>query len=56
MKQIKMIRLVADEGKILTNGNIYGTVVDVFENEVENWQEVDEITVKSMEDNDGEII
>ena len=56
MKQIKMVRLIADEGKILINGSVYGTVVDVFENEVENWQEVDEITVNTMEENDGEII
>lgn len=45
MKQIKMARLIADEGKILTNGSNYGTVVDVFENEVENWKEVEETKI-----------
>lgn len=56
MKQIKMVRLIADDGKILINGSVYGTVIDVFENEVENWQEVDETKIKIKEDNDGEII
>lgn len=50
MKQIKMVRLIADEGKILINGSVYGTVVDVFENEVENWQEVEETKVKINEE------
>lgn len=45
MKQIKMVRLIADEGKILINGSVYGTVVDVFENEVENWKEVEETKI-----------
>ena len=50
MKQIKMVRLIADEGKILINGSVYGTVVDVFENEVENWQEAEETKVKINEE------
>lgn len=49
MEQIKMARLIADEGKILTNGSNYGTVVDVFENEVENWKEVEETKVQINE-------
>ena len=39
--------LIADEGKILTNGEVTTTVVYLGDDEqVENWQEVD----KSMEE------
>ena len=36
---------IPDEGKVLINGSNYGTVVDVFENEVENWKEVEETKI-----------
>lgn len=41
--QIKKIsRLIADDGKLLTNGKITTTVVDVPENKVNEWSEIDE--------------
>ena len=41
MKVIERLRLVADEGKILTNGTIQGTVVDCAIEDKELWTEID---------------
>lgn len=42
MKIIKMNRLIADEGKALTNGKRTASVVDCFESDVDKWNEIDE--------------
>lgn len=34
-------RLIADEGKILTNGKIKASVVDVPEEKADEWNEID---------------
>jgi hypothetical protein len=41
MQKIEMIRLIADEGKILVNGKTTAQCVDVFAANTENWTEVD---------------
>lgn len=41
MKVIERVRLIADEGKVLTNGTIKGTVVDCAVEEKSLWTEVD---------------
>lgn len=39
--KINMLALTADEGKILTNGKDFIHTVYVYEDEVDNWYEVD---------------
>lgn len=39
---IIMYRLIADEGMILSNGKIHVRMIDVFDDEVENWFEIPE--------------
>lgn len=39
---IKLIRLIADKGKILTNGDRKVYDIKVPEEEVENWREIKE--------------
>lgn len=41
MQQIEMIRLIADEGKILVNGEQEAVCVDTFKENAEEWSEVD---------------
>ena len=36
-----MFRLIADEGKILTDGEYQGTVIDVLADRVGEWHEID---------------
>lgn len=37
---ITMYRLIADEGMVLFNGKTHVRMIDVFDDEVENWFEV----------------
>ena len=39
---IVMYRLMADEGMILSNGQTHARMIDVFDDEVENWFEIPE--------------
>lgn len=42
MTEYPMVRLVADDGKVLTNGKTTGKVVDVFPVEKKSeWEEID---------------
>lgn len=41
-KPIYMYRLIADEGKILTNGETYSHQVEIFAEEVNSWTEIDQ--------------
>ena len=41
MQIFERLRLVADEGKILTNGKIQGTVIDCAVEDKDNWTEID---------------
>lgn len=41
MKCINMVRLIADEGKVLTNGIITAEAVDCFADKANEWEEVD---------------
>lgn len=41
MQKLEMYRLVADEGKVLTNGTINATCVDVLKDRAEEWTEID---------------
>lgn len=41
MKIIKMNRLIADEGKVITNGKCNAPVVDCFESDTDKWSEID---------------
>lgn len=43
MQTIDMKRLIAGEGKILTNGTDKGYVVDVPESEMNNWYEINDV-------------
>ena len=38
---INMFRLIAESGKLLTNGKVSVAQIDVFEDEIENWTEID---------------
>lgn len=40
MKKMEMFRLVADEGMILTNGEVKASVVDVLADRIGEWSEV----------------
>lgn len=42
MQIIQRLRLVADEGKVLTNGVIIGKVIDCAVGEETQWTEIDE--------------
>ncbi len=39
---VHKIRLIADEGKALTDGENITTVIDVAISDINNWQEIDE--------------
>lgn len=42
MTQVQMVRLIADEGKVLTDGELVGKVIDVCPAENANkWYEID---------------
>ncbi len=41
MKTVEMVRLIADEGKVLVKGDVEATCVDTFAEDKENWSEVD---------------
>lgn len=43
MTKINMVRLIADEGKELVNGDMRATCVDTFADKVEEWAEVDKV-------------
>lgn len=49
MKVIERVRLIADEGKVLTNGTIQGTVVDCAIEEKDNWTEIDAPKIEEKE-------
>ena len=40
-EKIDMYHLEADEGKILTDGNIKTPVTNIFPDELNNWKEID---------------
>lgn len=42
-KFFPMFRLIADENKILTDGIVKIKSVDIFADDVDQWQEIDEI-------------
>ncbi len=52
MQITNRFRLIADEGKILTDGEIKGYVVDIAEADVDKWSEVDD-DEKTEENYDG---
>ena len=41
-KFFPMYRLIADEGKVLTNGEITVKSIDIFAEDLGNWTEIDE--------------
>ncbi len=43
MQQIEMVRLIADEGKVLINGSQAAICVDTFIENIADWSEVDKI-------------
>jgi hypothetical protein len=45
---IPMLYLIADEGKILTNGMDRVKAVNVFLDELEEWYEIDDPSVKNQ--------
>lgn len=53
MTQVQMVRLIADEGKVLTDGEFLGKVIDVCPAENANkWYEIDEPETEGVEDNE----
>ncbi len=42
----EMKRLVADDGKILSNGQTIAPVIDCLVEEADNWREIDDTEVK----------
>lgn len=56
MTQVQMVRLIADEGKIITNGEWQGKVIDVCPAEdAAKWYEIDE-PEPEQEDDEPELI
>lgn len=49
MKKIQMLRLIADEGKILTNGKTTAEAVDCFVDKENEWKEIDAQTAETTE-------
>ncbi len=41
MKTVEMVRLIADEGKVLVKGDVEATCVDTFAEDKDNWSEKD---------------
>ena len=41
MQKKEMYRLIASEGKILTNGTVNATCVDVLKDKADEWTEID---------------
>ena len=41
-KFFPMYRLIADEGKVLTNGEVTLKSIDIFAEDLGNWTEIDE--------------
>lgn len=41
MTQIPMIRLIADEGKVITDGTIQTPCIDIFAKNLDKWYEID---------------
>lgn len=53
MTQVQMVRLIADDDKVLTDGNWTGKVIDVCPAENANkWYEIDEPETEGVEDNE----
>ena len=51
MTQVQMVRLIADEGKVLTDGESVGNVIDVCPAEdAAKWYEVDEPEQEEQEE------
>ena len=42
-------RLIADENKILTNGTTEATCIDIAINDLESWQEIDNVEEENDE-------
>lgn len=42
IEHIPMYRLFADEGKLLTNGEMTTKAVDIFAEDIDNWKEITE--------------
>lgn len=50
MQKLPMYRLIADEGKLVTNGEITGSVIDVAPNiDPDTFYEIDEPDAKHQE-------
>lgn len=49
MQKIDMVRLIADEGKELVNGDTRATCVDTFSDKADEWTEVDKIEEETEE-------
>ena len=41
MTKKEMYRLIASEGKVLTNGTIQATCVDILKDKADEWTEID---------------
>ena len=41
MEKIDMVRLIADEGKVLTNSKVTAEAVDCFADKANEWEEID---------------
>jgi len=50
MKKLKMFRLVAADGMILTNGEVKGKVVDVLTDRVSEWSEIEDAEYDDIEE------
>lgn len=50
MTKIDMVRLIADEGKELVNGDMRATCVDTFADRAEEWTEVDRVEEETVEE------
>lgn len=54
MQIIQRLRLIADEGKVLTNGTIIGKVIDCAVGEETQWTEIDELAPEEEITAEGE--
>lgn len=55
MQKLTMYRLIADEGKLITDGTVTGKVIDVAPNRnPDDFYEIDEPEEENEEQNEGE--
>jgi hypothetical protein len=50
VEPVKLLSLSAGEGKLLTDGNVKVKTVTIFEEELNNWSEIDDLSNDSEQE------